>query len=76
MGGTLAAYLARAGHNVDVVDKSEAVVDAINRTGLTVTFSRVVVEPAAVVLVPAQSCSNPSPVSSVTATSTGIVIRA
>ena len=37
IGGTLAAYLARAGHDVTVVDTVQAHVDAIGRDGLRVT---------------------------------------
>jgi 2-dehydropantoate 2-reductase len=37
IGGTLAAYLARAGHNVTVVDAVAEHVDAINRDGLRIT---------------------------------------
>ena len=37
IGGTLAAYLARAGHDVTVVDNVSEHVDAINRDGLRIT---------------------------------------
>ena len=37
IGGTLAAYLARAGHDVTVVDAVQDHVDAINDSGLTIT---------------------------------------
>jgi 2-dehydropantoate 2-reductase len=37
IGGTMAAYLARAGHDVTVVDTVTEHVDAINRTGLAIT---------------------------------------
>ncbi len=37
IGGTLAAYLARAGHDVTVVDNVRDHVDAINRDGLRIT---------------------------------------
>lgn len=37
IGGTLAAYLARAGHDVTVVDTVRAHVDAINERGLRIT---------------------------------------
>lgn len=37
IGGTLGAYLARAGHNVTLVDSVNEHVDAINRSGLRVT---------------------------------------
>ena len=37
IGGTLAAYLARAGHDVTLVDNVSEHVDAINRDGLRIT---------------------------------------
>lgn len=37
IGGSMAAYLARAGHDVTVVDTVEEHVAAINRTGLSIT---------------------------------------
>ncbi|MEO8480397.1 MAG: 2-dehydropantoate 2-reductase, partial [Gemmatimonadota bacterium] len=37
IGGTLAAYLARAGHDVTAVDTAPEHVDAINRSGLSLT---------------------------------------
>jgi 2-dehydropantoate 2-reductase len=37
IGGTIGAYLARAGHAVTLVDRDEAHVEAINRAGLAVT---------------------------------------
>lgn len=37
MGGTIAAYLIRAGHNIILVDNNAAHVDAINQNGLVIT---------------------------------------
>jgi 2-dehydropantoate 2-reductase len=39
IGGTLAAYLARAGHDVTIVDNVNDHVDAVNRDGLRITGS-------------------------------------